>query len=154
MGLAAGPPAHALFESPTQQTVQKLASALPRVQSLVKEVTEIERLRAKIPANYEDDAYVLRFGRSVLLPLAAPMGEAAVKIGGDAAALSASFGEHLAGLDEACKQKDAARELVELQVHLNRKDEAILLLQLPPPARHTYALRSHPPHPSRRSRSR
>lgn len=115
MGLAAGPPAHAFFESPTQQTVQKLASALPRVQSLIKEVADVERLRAKIPANYEDDAYVLRFGRSVLSPLAAPMGEAATKIGGDAEALYASFGEHLAGLDEACKQKDAARERAELQ---------------------------------------
>jgi len=106
--------AHALFESPTQLTVQKLAAALPRVQSLIKEVTDVERLRAKLPANDQDDAYVLRFGRSVLSPLAEPMVEAGVTIGGDAATISAAFGEHLAGLDVACREKDATREISEL----------------------------------------
>eukprot|EP00967_Tisochrysis_lutea_P065334 scaffold84970_cov31-Tisochrysis_lutea.AAC.1 len=116
LGLALSPhAASAFFESPTQQAVQKLASALPRVESLITEVKEIERLRAKVPANYEDDAYVLRFGRSVLSPLAEPMAEAAAKMGGDAPSFSASFSEHLAGLDNACKQKDASRERAELE---------------------------------------
>ena len=50
----------------------------------ISQVTDVERLRAKLPANGEDDAYVLRFGRSVLSPLAEPMVEAGANIGGDA----------------------------------------------------------------------
>jgi len=95
--------------------VQKLATVLPRVQSLIKEVAEVERQRAKLPPNNEDDAYVLRFSRSVLEPLAEPMVEAGAKLGGSAPDLSAAFGVHVAELDAACRAKAADRERKELE---------------------------------------
>ena len=149
--LAAGPgAAHALFESPTQATVQKLATVLPRVQSLIKEVAEVERQRAKLPPNNEDDAYVLRFSRSVLEPLAEPMVEAGAKLGGSAPDLSAAFGVHVAELDAACRAKAADRERKELEevesslsgfLELGKRcgppRDRLRLVRLPPPRRAT-----------------
>ena len=74
--------AAALFESRTQQLLQTLAAAQPRVTGLVREVADFDRRRSKMPADYEDDAYVLRFTRSVLDPLVPSMVEVAKEAGG------------------------------------------------------------------------
>ena len=72
--------AHAFFESRAQQLLQPLAAAQPRVAGLLREVAEIDRRRSKMPADYEDDAYVLRFTRSVLDPLVPSMAEVATSL--------------------------------------------------------------------------
>lgn len=107
--------ARAFFESPTERSLQTLASTLPRVQTLIKEVTEIKRQRSKLPADPEDDAYVLRFARVVLDPLNAAMTEAAPSLGTGANDLAEDFRSHAAALDAACRERAAEKELDELR---------------------------------------
>ena len=57
--------ASALFESPAQVSLSTIATTQSKVKGLVKEVSEIARRRTKMAADNEDDAYVLRFARSV-----------------------------------------------------------------------------------------
>jgi len=108
-------PTRALFESPTERSLQTLASSLPRVQGLITEVAEIKRLRVKLPADPEDDAYVLRFARSVLEPLNAVMTETAPSLGTGARDFADDFRSHTSALDVACRSKSAETELEELR---------------------------------------
>ena len=65
-GLLAAPhSSSALFESPAQLSLSSLATTQAKVQGLIKEVAETNRRRAKMAGDREDDAYVLRFTRSV-----------------------------------------------------------------------------------------
>ena len=57
--------AHALFESAAQSSLSSLANVQPKIQGIIKEVAEIDRRRAKMTLDPEDDAYVLRFSRTV-----------------------------------------------------------------------------------------
>jgi len=107
--------AHAFFESPTERALQSIASSLPRVQSLVKEVSEVQRLRVKLPADPEDDAYVLRFSRAVLQPLNSAFSDATPGLGEDAVELAEAFRTHVSALDQACRDKIVGAEVEELQ---------------------------------------
>ena len=50
-------PAMAIFESQEQLALINLATAQPKLTSLVKEVAEVKRRRIKMAPDYEDDAY-------------------------------------------------------------------------------------------------
>jgi len=110
-----GSPAHALFESATQRSLQSLSSSLPRVSQLAAEVAEIKRLRTKLPADPDDDAYVLRFGRIVLGPLNAAVDEATPSFGPPFREFADDFRSHTAALDVACRERAADKELAELR---------------------------------------
>ena len=63
--------ASALFESPAQASLSTIATTQGKVKGLIKEVSEIARRRTKMAADNEDDAYVLRFARTVRMQPAA-----------------------------------------------------------------------------------
>jgi len=109
------PPASALFESKAELGMQAVASSLPRVETLISEVTQVKRLRTKFALDPEDDAYVLRFARSVLLPLKDSLRDAAPALGADADALAETFATQLQALDTACVQRSAAEQIDQLQ---------------------------------------
>ena len=108
--------AHAFFESRAQQLLQPLAAAQPRVAGLLREVAEIDRRRSKMPADYEDDAYVLRFTRSVLDPLVPSMAEVATSL----PAVSGTS-------DAASREQASDRELEELRGVSRALDEFLAL---------------------------
>lgn len=113
--LASAPPARAFFESPSQLALQPIASALPRVKSIMEEVTEVNRLRAKrVEPDEADDAYVFRFSQSVLAPLPKLADEVVATLPEDAASLPAALRSHIGALEDACRAKSSERELREL----------------------------------------
>eukprot|EP00308_Calcidiscus_leptoporus_P017443 CAMPEP_0119379300 /NCGR_PEP_ID=MMETSP1334-20130426/52064_1 /TAXON_ID=127549 /ORGANISM="Calcidiscus leptoporus, Strain RCC1130" /LENGTH=195 /DNA_ID=CAMNT_0007398771 /DNA_START=13 /DNA_END=600 /DNA_ORIENTATION=- len=105
----------AFFESQTERSLQSLASSLPRVQSLLGEVREVKRLRLKLPADPEDDAYVLRFSRAVLQPLNVAFTDAMPGLGDGVREYAEAFRDHVSALDQACRDRQADDELNELQ---------------------------------------
>ena len=133
--------ASALFESPAQASLSTIATTQSKVKGLIKEVSEIARRRTKMAADNEDDAYVLRFARSVcmhapcrmlpllpltrvlrpsrcqvLQPVPAAMSTASSALKSErAAVLTSDVESSLAKLDQACRDKAADRELGELQ---------------------------------------
>lgn len=122
--LATAGPAVAFFESPTQLAVSAVATAQPKLSTVVAEVAEVSRKRKKMVADAEDDAYLIRFSRSVLDPASASMAEAAPSLakslpaedGGDLVrSLPSDFQEHLSALYTACRAKSADDQLVELR---------------------------------------
>ena len=127
--------AHAFFESRAQQLLQPLVAAQPRVAGLLREVAEIDRRRSKMPADYEDDAYVLRFTRSVLDPLVPSMAEVATSlpaVSGTSDArsppeLAADFKARVAALDAASREQASDRELEELRGVSRALDEFLAL---------------------------
>lgn len=106
-------PAHALFESKEQQALVSLATAEPKLRSLITEVAEVKRRRIKMATDKEDDAYVFRFARAVLDPAAAAMVTAApaIKDADMRTTLPAQFKESVASLDAACRAYSAADQL-------------------------------------------
>lgn len=58
-------PASAFFESREQLAVSSVATAQPKVASMLAEVAEVARKRRKMSSDDEDDAYVYRFARGV-----------------------------------------------------------------------------------------
>jgi len=122
--LAAPTAAHAFFESPTQLAVNVVATAQPKVTSMVSEVAEVSRKRKKMAADYEDDAYVIRFARSVLDPASASIAEAAPSLakalgetdaGAAMTALPAEFKTQLGDLYTACRAQSADDELEKMR---------------------------------------
>lgn len=102
----------ALFESQQQLALNSLATAQPKVRSLINEVTEVKRRRVKMAIDTEDDAYVFRFARSVLDPQVNSMEQAAAAIQPDAAArLLREYREQLAALDAGCRSNAADSQL-------------------------------------------
>jgi len=111
--LSGAQPARALFESKEQLALVSLATAEPKLRSLIAEVTEVKRRRIKMATDKEDDAYVFRFARAVLDPAAAAMVTAApaLKDEDTRTTLPAQFKESVASLDAACRAYSAADEL-------------------------------------------
>ena len=108
----AAQPAHALFESKEQVALQGLSTAQPKLKSLVAEVSEVKRKRAKMAVDAEDDAYVFRFARAVLDPASKELAIAAPKVNADGAqAVIDDFNGYLKALDAGCRAQDAATEL-------------------------------------------
>jgi len=109
-------PAHALFESPEQLALISLATAKPKLSSLVKEVDEVARKRAKMALDPDDDAYVFRFARAILDPAVKEMAIAAPKIKqARAQELPGLFQASLTDLDDACRATSAGDELQALR---------------------------------------
>ena len=108
-------PAHAFFESPAQLAVTSVADTQPKLRDLAREVAEVKRKRAKMTVDKEDDAYVIRFARSILDPAAASMVEAAPALPASAAALPTEFKEQLGALYTACRAYEAGDELDALE---------------------------------------
>ena len=75
--LGSASPAVAFFESREQVAVSAVATAQPKISSMVAEVAEVARKRKKMASDLEDDAYVFRFARAVLDPASAKLQEAA-----------------------------------------------------------------------------
>ena len=110
-------PARALFESPEQLALIGLATAKPKLSSLVNEVAEVKRKRIKMAPDFEDDAYVFRFARSVLDPAIKEMTLAAPVIKqARAQELSAEFKASISDLDAACRLRSADDEVQALMV--------------------------------------
>ena len=108
--------AHALFESAAQSSLSSLANVQPKVKGVINEVTEFDRRRARMPADGEDDAYVLRFSRIVLSPLKEDVVVAASELKSErATALAGALEGNLARLDLACRDKASDKELTELK---------------------------------------
>ena len=88
-----------------------------------------------MPADYEDDAYVLRFTRSVLDPLVPSMAEVATSlpaVSGTSDArsppeLAADFKARVAALDAASREQASDRELEELRGVSRALDEFLAL---------------------------
>jgi hypothetical protein len=108
--------ANALFESAAQSSLSSLANVQPKIKGIITEVTEYDRRRARMNPDPEDDAYVLRFSRIVLAPLAEEMKVAAPALDtARAIALTAELEAGLSKLDLACRDKSSAAELNELK---------------------------------------
>lgn len=121
-------PAFALFESPEQLALISLATAKPKLSSLVVEVSEVKRKRVKMPSDDEDDAYVFRFMRSVLDPAVKEMAAAAPSIKSERAQeLPAIFKASVADLQAACRKKDAGEQVEALQAADSALDEFLRL---------------------------
>ena len=101
----------AFFESPLQLATQSLATGLPKLQGVIRELTELKRLRKKAPIDPEDDAYLFRFSRSVMQPLEMPMAKAVAQLGDEASALSDSFKVARLAVEAACLERSTEKEL-------------------------------------------
>jgi hypothetical protein len=89
-----------------------LATAQPKLRGITAEVAEVKRKRVKMTPDFEDDAYVFRFARSVLDPTSAGMATAAPALKSEQAlTLAADFKAQVTALNAACRAKDAAAEL-------------------------------------------
>ena len=111
---AAAPPraALALFESAEQVELSKLATAQTKLRGLTGEVAEIKRKRVKMAADFEDDAYVIRFARAVLDQAATSMRTAAPAVASERGPILASeFKAQVEALIVACRANDAGAEL-------------------------------------------
>jgi hypothetical protein len=108
--------AHALFESAAQSSLSSLANVQPKVKGVINEVAEFDRRRARMAADGEDDAYVLRFSRIVLSPVKNDAAVAASELKSErATALASELEGNLARLDLACREKASDKELTELK---------------------------------------
>lgn len=104
------PQAHALFESNQQLAVTQQATALAKLKDVIAETADVQRLRAKLPLDPADDAYALRFTRSVLAPLKKTFDDAS-ESGSAPPELIADFEASLAALDTACRERNVDAEL-------------------------------------------
>ena len=127
--LAASPlPSHALFESKEQLALTSLATVQPKLKGLINEVAEVKRKRVKMAADFEDDAYVIRFSRSVLDPATKQIADAAAGVKAErAAALPGEFSASIDALYTACRAHSAADELDALQAAENALSELLEL---------------------------
>lgn len=128
--LAATPlqPSFAFFESKEQVALTQLATVQPKLKGLIAEVAEVKRKRVRMATDTEDDAYVFRFARSVLDPVADQMTQAAPAVkAGRAAELPGEFSASLDRLYTGCRAKDAAAELDALEAAQNTVSEMLEL---------------------------
>ncbi|KAL3910155.1 MAG: hypothetical protein SGPRY_009161 [Prymnesium sp.] len=119
-------PASAFFESREQLAVSSVATAQPKVASMLAEVAEVARKRRKMSSDDEDDAYVYRFARGVIDPALEKVQEAAPLIAKALSASSSDASEQMAGLpgelkkqlselDVACRMKDSDAQVDSLK---------------------------------------
>ena len=105
-------PALALFESQEQQALVRLATAQPKLKGVITEVAEVKRRRLKNAVDPEDDAYIVRFARSVLDPASKEMLQALPILSAPRAKeLPSEFSNSVTELITACRAKTADGEL-------------------------------------------
>jgi len=120
LGAAPRPASAGFFESQEQEQVRAVATAQPKITSMVSEVAEVARKRKKMAKDPEDDAYTFRFARAVIDPASTKVREAAPALakalGGTEASdrmsgLPDELQKQVAALDAACRANNADSQL-------------------------------------------